>query len=125
MAPSAIENKLKESRFIEQVIVVGSERKFVGALVVPSYSQLTEWCRQHEIDSSSHEQMIQNAKVIQFYREIIDSYSDQFNHVEQVKKFELLPNDWSIETGELTPKMSIKRKIILEKYKSYIEKIYS
>ena len=125
VAPTAIENKLKESRFIEQAIVVGSEMKFVGALIVPVFSQLTSWCIQHGQDTSSHESMIRNPEVIKFYKELIDGYNQQFNHVEQVKKFELLPTDWSIENGELTPKMSIKRKIILEKYKSYIDKIYA
>jgi len=125
VAPSAIENKLKESRFIEQVLVVGAEKKFVGALIVPSFSQLTEWCKQNNLDTSSHEAMIQNHSVIAFFKEIINTFNQQFNHVEQIKKFELLPIEWSIETGELTPKMSSRRKIILEKYKSYIDRIYN
>jgi len=125
VAPAAIENKLKESRYIEQVIVVGSEMKFVGALVVPSFIQLREWCIHHALDSSSNEAMIRLPEVKKFYQELIDGFNQQFNHVEQVKKFELLPSEWSIETGELTPKMSIKRKFILEKYKDYLDKIYS
>ena len=125
VAPAAIENKLKESRFIEQIVVVGSEMKFVGALIVPAFGQLSEWCQQRNYDTSSHEVMVQNPNVIQFYKGIVDEYNQQFNHVEQIKKFELLPNDWSIETGELTPKMNFKRKIVLEKYKSYIDRIYT
>jgi len=125
VAPSAIENKLKESRFIEQVAVVGAEQKFVGALVVPAFAQLTEWCKQHNYDTSSREVMVQNPEVRKFYRSLIDQYNQEFNHVEQIKKFELLPVEWSVETGELTPKLNFKRKIVLEKYKSYIEKIYS
>ncbi|HEY4936057.1 MAG TPA: long-chain fatty acid--CoA ligase [Puia sp.] len=125
VAPAAIENKLKESRFIEQIIVVGSEMKFVGALIVPAFAQLTEWCKLHGYDTGSHLTMIQNPSVIQYYRGIVDEFNQQFNHVEQIKKFELLPVEWSIETGELTPKLSIRRKIILEKYKSYMDKIYT
>jgi len=125
VAPAAIENKLKESRFIEQVVVIGSEMKFVGALIVPAYAQLREWCEQHGYDYSSNQAMIQNPAVIRFYRSLLDEFNQQFNHVEQVKKFELLPSEWSIESGELTPKMSIKRKIVLEKYKSFVDKIYS
>ena len=125
VAPSAIENKLKESRFIEQVVVVGAEQKFVGALVVPAYTALTEWCKQHNYDVSSHEAMIQNPEVKKFFRSLIDVYNQEFNHVEQIKKFELLPAEWSVESGELTPKLNFKRKVVLEKYKSYIEKIYS
>jgi long-chain acyl-CoA synthetase len=125
VAPSAIENKLKESRFIEHIIVVGPERKFVGALVVPAFALLTDWCTQHGIDTSTYQGMIQNPNVIKFYKELIDSYGEYFNHVEQIKKFELLPTEWSVESGELTPKLSIKRKVILDKYKSYIDKIYA
>jgi long-chain acyl-CoA synthetase len=125
VAPAAIENKLKESRFIEQIIVVGSEMKFVGALIVPAFTQLAEWCKQYGYDTGSNLSMIQNPAVIKFYRGIVDEYNQQFNHVEQIKKFELLPFDWSVEGGELTPKLSIRRKIILEKYKSYIDKIYN
>jgi long-chain acyl-CoA synthetase len=125
VAPAAIENKLKESRFIEQIVVVGSEMKFVGALIVPAFAQLAEWCKQHSYDTSSHKVMVENPNVIQFYKGIVDEFNQQFNHVEQIKKFELLPMDWTIETGELTPKMNFKRKIVLEKYKSYIDKIYA
>ena len=125
VAPSAIENKLKESRFVEQVVVVGAEQKFVGALIVPAFGQLTEWCKQHNIDVSSREVMIHNPEVKKFYRGLIDEYNQEFNHVEQIKKFELLPVEWTVETGELTPKLNFKRKIVLEKYKSYIDKIYS
>jgi long-chain acyl-CoA synthetase len=124
VAPSAIENKLKESRYIEQVVVVGAEMKFVGALIVPAFAQLTEWCKQQGYDTSSREAMIQNPSVKKFYRELIDEFNPQFNHVEQIKKFELLPTEWSVATGELTPKLNFKRKIVLEKYKSYIDKIY-
>ena len=125
VAPSAIENKLKESRFIEQVVVVGAEQKFVGALIVPAFTALTEWCKQHNYDTSSREAMIHNPEVRKFYRALIDEYNQEFNHVEQIKKFELLPAEWSVESGELTPKLNFKRKVVLEKYKSYIEKIYS
>jgi long-chain acyl-CoA synthetase len=124
VAPSAIENKLKESRFIEQVVVVGSEMKFVGALIVPAFGPLTEWCTLHNCDTSSHQAMIQNPQVIEFYKSLVNEFNPQFNHVEQIKKFQLLPQDWSVETGELTPKLNFKRKVVLEKYKSYIDKIY-
>ena len=99
--------------------------KFVGALIVPAFAQLIEWCKQHGYDTSSREAMIQNPSVIKFYREIVGEFNQEFNHVEQIKKFELLPSEWSVEAGELTPKMNIKRKIILEKYKPVIDKIYA
>jgi long-chain acyl-CoA synthetase len=125
VAPAAIENKIKESRFIEQIIVVGSEMKFVGALIVPAFTHLAEWCTQNGYDTSSHMAMIQNPAVIKFYRGIVDEFNQQFNHVEQIKKFELMSAEWNIENGELTPKLNIKRKVILEKYKPVIDKIYA
>jgi len=125
VAPAAIENKLKESRFIEQIIVVGSERKFVGALIVPSFSNLREWCMQNGVNPDAGMSYLHNPKVLNFYRQIVENYNQQFNHVEQIKKFELLPQEWSIESGEMTPKLSLKRKVIMEKYRDAIERIYS
>ena len=125
VAPAAIENKFKESRFVEQIIIVGPDRKFVGALIVPSFTYLKEWCKQQNIPYTTNAEMIQHPQVIDFYRELVETCNQQFNHVEQVKKFELLANDWSIETGEMTPKLSIKRKVIMEKYRDAIERIYA
>jgi len=124
VAPLPIENKLKESIYVEQVMVVGSERKFVGALIVPAFSSLRDWARKEGIASSSNEELIRNPKVIEMYKELIESFNKYFNHVEQIKKFELLPQDWSIETGEMTPKMSLKRKVLMEKFRPAIERIY-
>jgi len=125
VAPQPIENKLKESPFVEQVIVVGAEKKFVGALIIPSFPTLREWMRANNIEFTSPEQAISDKKVLSMYRELVESFNKFFNHVEQIKKFELLPREWSIDTGEMTPKMSLKRKVIMEKYKDAIERIYS
>jgi long-chain acyl-CoA synthetase len=124
VAPQPIENKLKESPLIEQVLIVGAERKFVGALIVPSFSQLQLWMKEKGLNFTTIQDAINNPKVLELYRQIVESFNPMFNHVEQVKKFELLPREWSIETGEMTPKMSLKRKIIMEKYKDAIERIY-
>ncbi len=124
VAPSAIENKLKESRFIEQVIVVGAGQKFVGALIVPSFANLKDWCEKNGDSFRSNEQAIQDPAVIAHYKEIVEQLNQNFNHVEQVKRFELLPREWSVESGEVTPKLSLKRKVIMEKYKDAIERIY-
>lgn len=125
VAPTAIENKMKESRFIEQIIVVGAGEKFVGALIVPSFVNLREWCEKNEVPFSSNAEVIKEPKVIAFYKEIVEHLNNNFNHVEQIKKFELLPREWTVETGEVTPKLSLKRKVIMEKYKDAIARIYS
>ncbi len=125
VAPQPIENKLKESPFIEQVMVVGSEKKFVGALIIPSFTALQDWMREKNIAFTTHEDAINNPKVLELYRELVESFNIFFNHVEQIKKFELLPREWTIDTGEMTPKMSLKRKVVMEKFKAAIERIYA
>ncbi len=124
VAPLPIENKLKESPFIEQVMLVGSERKFVGALIVPSFPSLQDWCRKENIDCSDKKELLRSPRVLELYKELVESFNKFFNHVEQVKKFELLPDEWSVDTGEMTPKLSLKRKVVMEKYRDVIERIY-
>jgi len=125
VAPQPIENKMKESSFIEQMMVVGSERKFAGALIVPNIGNLKEWCNQHHVkNGTSTSQLIRDPKVIELYKGIVEEYNKSFNHVEQVKKFELLDCEWTIEGGELTPTLKLKRKVIMEKYRDAIERIY-
>jgi long-chain acyl-CoA synthetase len=124
VAPVAIENKMKESPFIENLIVIGAGEKFVSALIVPAFSNLANWCKEKNIDCSTNEKMISNPSVRDLYKKEIEKYNQQFNHVEQIKKFELIPYEWSIDTGEMTPKLSLRRKIIMEKNKEAIRKIY-
>lgn len=124
VAPQPIENKMKESPFVEQMMVVGAEQKFVGALIVPSMPNLKEWMRQKNIPFVTNEDAVNNPDVLKLYKDLIDSFNTFFNHVEQIKRFELLPNEWTIESGELTPTLKLKRKVILEKYKDAYERIY-
>lgn len=124
VAPQPIENKLKESPFVEQVMVVGAERKFVGALIVPSFHALREWMKEKGIAYTTNEQVIHDPRVLALFKELVENYNTFFNHVEQIKKFELLPNEWTIETGEMTPKLSLKRKVVMEKFKDAIDRIY-
>jgi len=116
---------MKESPFIEQMMIVGAEQKFVGALIVPSLPNLKEWMQHKGIKFTTIEDAVNNPKVLDLYRELIDSFNTFFNHVEQVKKFELLPYEWTIDSGELTPTLKLKRKVIMEKYKAAVERIYS
>lgn len=124
VAPLPVENKLKESPFIEQVMIVGPERKFVGALIIPSFANLKDWAWHNGVPDGSNEELIQHPKVLELYKDLVENFNKYFNHVEQIKKFELLPDEWSIDTGELTPKLSMKRKVIMEKFRDAIERIY-
>lgn len=126
VAPQPIENKMKESPFIEQMMVVGAEQKFAGAIIVPAMPALIDWCKQQQIGSLDNpESFLQDPRVIELYKGIVEGYNKEFNHVEQVKKFELINGEWTIDGGELTPTLKLKRKVIMEKYKEAIERIYS
>ncbi|RAJ10573.1 long-chain acyl-CoA synthetase [Chitinophaga skermanii] len=124
VAPQPIENKFKESPFIEQLMVVGADRKFTGALIVPNFRNLEDWCQKHGIPFSNKHDILQHPEVKGLFQTTVDKYNQYFNHIEQVKKFELLPEEWTVDTGELTPTLKLKRKIILEKYANEIEHIY-
>jgi len=124
IAPQALENKFKESMFIEQLMIIGENRKFAAALIVPSFAHLKTWCEMHEIAWSSNEEMIKNQEVIARIKKEIDEYNQNFGHTEQVKKFELVPKEWTPDSGDLTPTLKLKRKIIAERNKDLIEKIY-
>lgn len=124
VAPQVIENKLKESPFVEQLMVLGDNQKFVSALIVPSFSNLQTWMMSKSITFTTNHEAIQHPEVVNFYNSIIETYNGYFNHVEQVKKIKLLSEEWSVFTGEMTPKLSIKRKVIIEKYQEEIQWIY-
>lgn len=124
VAPQVIENKLKESPLVEQVMVVGENEKFVGALIVPAFDNLKDWATKQGISFQSREDLITNQMVIREYERQIEEFNKHFGKIEQVKKFKLLPQEWTIDGGELTPTMKIKRKVILEKYKQVVAEIY-
>lgn len=124
IAPQMLENKYKESPLIEQIMVLGENRKFPSALIVPNFVALKIWSGKKGINYTSNEEMIKNEQVIEKYNQIIAFSSKEFGHWEQVKRFALLAKEFSIDGGELTPKLSLKRKVVLEKNAAVIEKIY-
>lgn len=125
VAPQPIENKMKESAFIEQMMVVGAEQKFAGALIVPALPKLLEWAGQQQMNTADAEALLQDPRVIELYKTIVEGYNQDFNHVEQIKKFELINGEWTIDGGELTPTLKLKRKVIMEKYKDAVARIYA
>ena len=125
VAPQPIENKMKESKWIEQMMVTGAGEKYTGALIVPAFGALKEWCAAHGIEFTGNEKIIRNEKIVNLIKDTVERYNQNFNQVEQIKKFELLPYEWSVEGGELTPTLKLKRKVIMEKYKDAIERIYT
>jgi long-chain acyl-CoA synthetase len=125
VAPLPIENKLKESPYVEQVMVIGAEKRYVGALIIPSFPNLKDWSNKNGVKYTTNEEMIRHPKVIEFYKGLVESFNKYFNYVEQIKKFELLANEWNIATGEMTPTLKLKRKVIMEKNREAVERIYS
>ncbi|MFN8282426.1 MAG: long-chain fatty acid--CoA ligase [Chitinophagales bacterium] len=124
VAPSPIENKLKESFFIENVALVGDGEKFVAALVLPNFEELQNWTQKKGIFISNNTELIQNQEVKQLYQDIINDFNVNFGKVEQVKHIELLADEWSVDNGLLTATMKLRRKLIKEKYSELINSIY-
>lgn len=125
VAPQMVENKFKETILVEQVMVFGENRKFPAALIVPNFVALKAWAEKKEIPYTTDQEMISNQLVLNKFQQIVEYTCKDFGKWEQVKRFVLLPKQWSIEGGELTPKLSLKRKVVLDKNKDIIEKIYA
>lgn len=125
VAPQPIENKFKESNLIEQIMIVGEYKKFVSALIVPNLENLKKWCQSENIGYVSDMDILANPKVKAKYDSIRDEFNQCFSHVEQVKRYALLADEWTVETKELTPTMKVKRKVVLEKYGHIIDEIYN
>jgi long-chain acyl-CoA synthetase len=126
VAPQVLENSFKQSRFIEQIMVIGDGEKMPAAFIQPAFDFVKEWAIRHSIDlGNSNEDLCNNPKVIARIQEDIDEANKKFGNWEQVKRFELTPDLWSIDAGHLTPTMKLKRKIIKEKYQTLYNKIYN
>lgn len=125
VAPQLIENTMKESMFIEQLMVLGENQKFTAALIVPDFDYLHAWCHLHNISFRDNKDLVRKPKVIQRYEEEVNKYNQRLGHVEQIKVFRLVCDSWSSETGELSPTLKLKRRVIKEKYKHLIEEIYT
>ncbi|MFM1912585.1 MAG: Long-chain-fatty-acid--CoA ligase, partial [Bacteroidota bacterium] len=124
VAPQMVENKLKESKFIEQCIVVGENQKFPSALLVPEFEALKLWANQNGINFNSTKDLIENTAVIKLFDQEVDKTMESVAQYEKVKKFILLSEMFTIEAGELTPTLKLKRKVLNAKYKEQIEGIY-
>lgn len=124
VAPQPMENRFKASRFIDQVMVVGENKKHPAALIVPDLQFASEWCRRKGLECNTYKALAQNEQLKQRIWEEIENFNKEFGHYEQVKKIELCDAAWTIESGELTPSLKLKRKVILGKYDHLLKKIY-
>jgi len=125
IAPQMIENKLKASFFIEQVMVIGAGEKFASALISPNFIYLHDWCSQRKINFQNNEQLIQKPEVLaQFQREVVAINKTLGEH-EEIKRFRLVNDEWTPQSGELSPTLKLKRNYVAAKYKTIIDEIYS
>jgi len=124
VAPQALENAFTSNAFIEQIAVIGDERQYISALIVPGFEVLKDWADKEGLGDLSNEQLVENEKVITKFQGIIDEINNNFGRVEQIKRFKLLPKEFSQENGELTPTFKVKRKVLLKNYRDDIELLY-
>ena len=124
IAPQAIETKLVVDRYIDQISIIADQRKFVSALIVPEYEQVKKYAAEHHIAYTDIKDLLQKQEIIDLFRLRIDTLQQEFAHYEQVKRFTLLPEPFSMEKGELTNTLKIKRPVLMKNYAAEIEKMY-
>jgi long-chain acyl-CoA synthetase len=125
IAPQPIEQAIKGSRFVNQVVLIGSERKFPAALIVPVWEQLESYCKLKGIEVKSRSELCRHPRIIDLIQRQIDALTPNLAKYERIKKVALLENEFTIEGGELTPTLKVKRRVIDEKYRDVIEKLYA
>ena len=126
VAPQPIENKLAESPFIEQAMVVGAGEKFTGALIIPCFPVLQDWAKAEGIEAANQSSLLQHPQVQKQFKKIVDEMNEHFNNVEKIKKFELLSSPFSLDNGEITPGLGkLRRKVIMERRAEEVKRIYS
>lgn len=125
IAPIMIENKLKESPYIEQALVVGENQKFAAALIVPAFAAIKDFCSKQQIAYSTHDDLINNKAIIDLINAAVEEANQTLAPYETIKKVILMNREWTIENGEMTPKLSLKRKVIIEANKTQIDKMFS
>ena len=124
VAPQPIESKLKTSLLVAQVALVGDRHKFISALLSPNFAALEDWARHHGIEAKSRAELVADSRVLALYDEIVHEVNGSLANFETVKRFRVVAEEWSIETGELTPSMKLKRRVISERYAALIAELY-
>jgi long-chain acyl-CoA synthetase len=125
VVPTILENKVSEDSLVDNIMVVGENKQFAAALIVPNFPDLRSWCQNKNINYTTNEEMVQHPEVIKKFKKIIDYYNTQFGETEKIKRFILIGYEWSIQTGELTPTLKLKRNVLLKKYEEQIEKLFA
>ena len=125
VVPTIIENMFAEESLIDNIMVVGENKQFAAALIVPNFPDLRSWCVNKGIDYTTNEEMIKHPEVVKKYKKIVDHFNQFLGDTEKVKRFDLIGYEWSVATGELTPTLKLKRNMLMKKYEAQIEKLFS
>ena len=124
VAPQVVENKLKESFFIDQLMVIGENEKFASALISPNFKFLHDWCSIHKVQYRDNKELVHLPEVTARYQKEINKYNQELGETEKIKRFRLVCEEWSPQTGELSPTQKLKRNVVYEKYKDIIAELY-
>lgn len=124
VVPTIIENKFCENSMIDTIMVVGENKQFAAALIVPEFGDLRSWCARKGVDYTTNEEMVKHPLVLNKFKKIVNYYNQSFGETEQIKRYILIDYEWSIQTGELTPTLKLKRNYIMEKYHDTIEQLF-
>ena len=124
VVPTLVEGKFMEDSLIDNIMVVGENKKFAAALIVPNFADLRSWCTRKGIHYTTNEEMIKNPDVLKKFKKIQDRCNAQLGETERVMRFALIDYEWGVPTGELTATLKLKRKFISEKFADKIEKLF-
>jgi len=125
VAPQPIENKIKNSRFVAQAALVGDKHKFISALISPNFQALEEWAKTSGVEVMGRKALVAHESVIELFSEVVREANKDLANFETVKRFKVVPEEWTQETGELTPSMKLKRRVITERYASVVAELYA
>ncbi|PYQ49525.1 MAG: long-chain fatty acid--CoA ligase [Acidobacteria bacterium] len=124
VAPQPIENVLKTNPLIAEIVMIGNKRNFPSALVVPNFDALEKWAREHGVSAASHAELVADPRVVELYDRTITELTGHLAQFERIKKVALLPHEFTLEAGELTPTLKVKRRVVEQKYKDVIDRLY-
>jgi long-chain acyl-CoA synthetase len=124
VVPTLIEGKFAEDPLIDNMLVVGENKPFAAALIVPEFGNLRSWCARKGIEYTTNEEMVKNPEVLKKFKKIVDHYNKFFGETEKVSRYQLVDYEWGIQTGELTPTLKLRRSFIMKKYHDDIERLF-
>jgi long-chain acyl-CoA synthetase len=125
IAPQPVENRLKTNKFFAEVVMIGNKRNFAAALVVPSFEALEAWTKEHGIAAASREELVHRPEVVGHYMGLVEQMTADLAQFEKIRKVALLTREFTQESGELTPTLKVKRRVVEERYRAMIDAIYA